>query len=227
MAFDRETGESVTGGLKSYRHAVVSYHLHPEDKFLGGDYLDRGFTERRHVVSTATEYVGKEANRWKEQFYLGEDEQAQVEYGTDPASVERMRGTALRAVQTSGQRGVAKAAGLSLRDVGALVRTGTATAEAIGKVCRAGAVEQLRRDDQERQRMEDDVIARAKAVCRRVSIRRLAALTGADSANLRRALNGTRRMVVKRSSSSTMSLIARAGWSSSMNSRIVKDAISA
>jgi hypothetical protein len=188
MAFDRETGEPVTGGLETYRQALASYHLRPEEKFLGGEYLDRGLTVRRHVVVETIEYIGKEANRWEEQFYLGEDEEAQVEYGTDPASVERMRGTALRTVQTFKQGRVAKAAGLSLRDVGALAKEGKATPEALEKICRAA--EALRREDEDRRRKAEDIIRRVKAVCVGMSVRRFANVVNVDHANLVRVLAG-------------------------------------
>lgn len=101
--------------------------------------MDRCLTARQHRVAEASESIGKEANRWQEQFYLGADEEAQVECGTNPASVERLRGTVLRTVQTFGRRRLAKAVGLSLRDVGAWVRTGAVTAAAIGGACRAAA----------------------------------------------------------------------------------------
>lgn len=42
------------------------------------------------MVVQAIEYIGKKANRWEEQFYLGEDENAQVECGTDPDSGFRL-----------------------------------------------------------------------------------------------------------------------------------------
>jgi hypothetical protein len=32
--------------------------------------------------------IGKEANRWEEQFYLGYDPETQIEYGTDEESAE-------------------------------------------------------------------------------------------------------------------------------------------
>jgi hypothetical protein len=35
--------------LKTYANALSDYHLHPEAKFLNGDYLDRGPTARRHI----------------------------------------------------------------------------------------------------------------------------------------------------------------------------------
>jgi hypothetical protein len=61
---DRVTGESVPSDkLKTYADALCQYHLSSEDKFENGQFLDRGRTERRHVVVTSTSYIGKEANR--------------------------------------------------------------------------------------------------------------------------------------------------------------------
>jgi hypothetical protein len=58
--------------------------LRPEAKFENGDYCDSGPTRRRHVQATQINYIGKEANRWEEQFFLGMDEDAAIEYGADP-----------------------------------------------------------------------------------------------------------------------------------------------
>jgi hypothetical protein len=68
----------------TYAHALAQYHLRPEAKFENGDYLDSGPTRRRHVQATQINYIGKEANRWEEQFFLGMDEDAAIEYGADP-----------------------------------------------------------------------------------------------------------------------------------------------
>ena len=94
--FDRETGEPVDRALpKTYRQALAQYHLHPESKFLGGGYLDRGVTQRRHVVASSVECIGKEANRREEQAYLGQDETAQIVYcqllETSQANLDRLR----------------------------------------------------------------------------------------------------------------------------------------
>jgi hypothetical protein len=62
--FDRVTGRPVRPErLKTYAEALVQYHLSPEHKFANGDHLDRGRTERRHVVATAFVWIGKEANQ--------------------------------------------------------------------------------------------------------------------------------------------------------------------
>ena len=84
-AFDRETGKPIPADkLKTYAQALAQYHLRPEAKFENGDYLDSGPTRRRHVQATQINYIGKEANRWEEQFFLGMDEDAVIEYGADP-----------------------------------------------------------------------------------------------------------------------------------------------
>jgi hypothetical protein len=62
--FDRLTGKPVRPEqLKTYAEALVQYHVSPELKFANGAHLDRGRTERRHVVATEFVWIGKEANR--------------------------------------------------------------------------------------------------------------------------------------------------------------------
>lgn len=81
VCFDRATGQVVhPEQLKSYGRALAQYHLHPETKFLSADYTDRGSTMRRHISATAIVLIGKEANRWEEQFYMGVEPEAQAEY---------------------------------------------------------------------------------------------------------------------------------------------------
>ena len=65
----------------TYAEALAQYHLRPEAKFLNGDFCDRGRTERRHVFATQLVHIGKEANKWEEQHFLGEDDEAEIEYG--------------------------------------------------------------------------------------------------------------------------------------------------
>jgi hypothetical protein len=62
--FDRLTGKPVRPEqLKTYAEVLRQYHISPEHKFANGDFLDRGRTERRHVVATAFVWIGKEANQ--------------------------------------------------------------------------------------------------------------------------------------------------------------------
>jgi hypothetical protein len=115
--FDRVTGKPVLASLlATYCEALCDYHLHPEAKFLNAEPLDQGRTVRQPVRAVGLELIGKEANRWEEQFFLGEDEDAQVIYGQLPASDEfheRLGGF----VRHFGPSRVADAAGLSRRRV--------------------------------------------------------------------------------------------------------------
>lgn len=84
-AFDRETGDPVpTKALRNYAEDLADYHLHPESKFLNGDYFDRGPTCRRHVRMLATKHIGKESNDWERQAILGFDPGAAPDYRVSP-----------------------------------------------------------------------------------------------------------------------------------------------
>lgn len=108
--------------LRSYQEPLAQYRLHPEAKFHNGDYLDSGVTRRRHIIATAVEQIGKEANRWEEQFYLGLDLDAQTEYVTAPYDFDRILGVVRRAGKKFGQRRLAEAADISLSEVSAILR---------------------------------------------------------------------------------------------------------
>jgi hypothetical protein len=137
--FDRQSGEPIEPqALKTYQEALAQYHLHPEAKFHNGDYLDRGVTHRRHIVATAVEHIGKEANRWEEQFYVGLDHEAQTDYGLAPEDAERILDSLRAASERLGQRAVAKTVRMSLRDVSALIQSKRKlTPWMLTKLCRA------------------------------------------------------------------------------------------
>ena len=108
--------------LKTYRQALAQYHLHPEMKFANGDYLDIGWTKRRHIRVVAIERIGKEANRWEEQLYLGNDPEAQIVYGNDERSRERAIAFIRTVADRVGRRVLAEAAGVSVRETAAILR---------------------------------------------------------------------------------------------------------
>lgn len=88
-AYDRKTGQPVSReDLKSIQEALARFPLHPENKFLNGDFTDTGVTERRHVVATAIEHIGKESNRLEEQTHIGFIEDAQIHYGYAPSDLK-------------------------------------------------------------------------------------------------------------------------------------------
>ncbi len=121
--FDRVTGEPVPhDALKTYRQALAQYHLHPEAKFLHGDYVDVGPTRRRHIRVVSIEHIGKEANRWEEQLHLGNDPEAQIVYGSDEHDRERMIAFLRTVADRVGRRALAEAAGVSVRETAATLR---------------------------------------------------------------------------------------------------------
>jgi hypothetical protein len=89
-AFDRERGGAILASwLKSHARSLVRYHLHPETKFEGGEYDQRGPLKRRHVFALAQQSIGKEADNIEENEFIGEDAAA-PHYGvelTDRAAI--------------------------------------------------------------------------------------------------------------------------------------------
>jgi DNA-binding phage protein len=121
--FDRLTGDPIPPHwLKTYAEALADYHLHPEAKFLNGDYLDRGPTVRRHVHVAGVRYIGKEANRWEEQFYLGYDPETQIEYDMGEGGSEVLLARVCEAERTHGQRNLAKTAGVAREQLRAILK---------------------------------------------------------------------------------------------------------
>jgi hypothetical protein len=125
QAFDRLTGEPIERhSLSSYRQALNQYHLHAESKFLNAESTDIGFSQRRHILATGTLYIGKEADKLEEQLYTGLDEEALIDYGPSPEAMDQMASRVRDGIAAHGQRAVARAAGMSLRDVNQASRHG-------------------------------------------------------------------------------------------------------
>jgi hypothetical protein len=73
-AFDRERRSQIpVSWLKSHGRSLVRYHLHPESKFRGGEYDQRGALRRRHVIAFAMQAIGKESDDIEENEFIGED----------------------------------------------------------------------------------------------------------------------------------------------------------
>jgi len=125
------------GALKSYKEVLGTYHLHPETKFANGDYLDRGVTQRRHVYVTVVKNIGKEANEWEAQFYLGIDEDEQIDYGVAPRSANAFLVQLRLAIVATGQRRVARESGVSRRTIERVVKGLPARASIVAKIWRA------------------------------------------------------------------------------------------
>ncbi|MBL8570040.1 MAG: hypothetical protein JNK84_13300 [Phreatobacter sp.] len=121
--FDRVTGQPIAAHrLKTYRRALAQYHLRPEMKFRNGDYVDRGFTKRRHVNVVGIRYIGKEANRLEEQYFMGLQPDAQVDYGLGRDGLDELLTEIREILGKFGQRRVAAELGISRGCVGKLCK---------------------------------------------------------------------------------------------------------
>jgi hypothetical protein len=122
--FDRETGKAIGAGqLKTYSQAVAQHHLHPELKFLNGDYIDQGRTERRRVRVTTLQMIGKEANNWEQQFHMGSSADEQIIYGTEPETVARLRRELPLAVAATGARKLSRSSGVPRAVISRMLKT--------------------------------------------------------------------------------------------------------
>jgi len=191
--FDRDSGKPVpVSMLRTYSQVLAQYHLRPESKFLNADYRDSGTTHRRHVTVHAIINIGKEANRWEEQSYVGAyGPEPELEYGI----VREDQRKALKAVRNAadefGQRALVKAAGISLTHISAVVTGGaTPTKTTLARITRA--VEMLRRDRIEAETKARVILERAKAACEEIGLHKFAARAKIDPGNLSAVLNGKR-----------------------------------
>lgn len=123
-AFDRETGDPVSADrLRTYREVLAQYHLHPEAKFHGGDFLDAGLTTRRHVRPLGPiDNIGKEANRWEEQFYLGANPETQIRYGIGERDLRDYAVRVRELIEPFGVREISREAGVSVGSVSTVKR---------------------------------------------------------------------------------------------------------
>lgn len=84
------------------------------------------------------QYIGKEANRWEEQFYLGYDPETQIEYGTDEESAKLVHVRLCEAAKSYGQRELARTAGVAREQLRAILkREARPRAKTIAKLLRA------------------------------------------------------------------------------------------
>jgi hypothetical protein len=191
-AFDRETGEPVPiAALRTVAEVIGLYHLHPESKFLNGDYLNRGTTRRRHVRVTGVRHIGKEANRWEEQHFLGLDEDAQPDYGVAPDDMEA-RLMVLRATVTAfGMRALARRASLSPKVIKRALRSAVfASPPVIERLSQAAA--ELENEALQRAAVHADLLQWAARQVEAEGLAAFARRVGGDSRNLGKALVGSR-----------------------------------
>jgi DNA-binding phage protein len=123
--FDRNTSKAVPVSiLKTYREAMADYAWRPESKFENAERESTGITQRRRIEAIAIEYIGKEANRLEEQYYLGELPDAQIEYGGHPIGQKQLIACLKQWVEEHGMETLASAAGISRQQLHAILSRG-------------------------------------------------------------------------------------------------------
>ena len=167
--------------------------MHPEDKFHFADYLDQGIVQRRHIEVIAIEHIGKEANRWEEQLYLGENPEAQIEYGVSPEQKERIRGTALNLCRPFGPAKLARQACLSVGDVSDILSGKRNPRVEIW--LKLMHVAQIMETQQYKANQKNKVILEMiREICNQPSTREIAKVSGIEPTNLSHVLNGKRKL---------------------------------
>jgi hypothetical protein len=66
--------------------------------------------------------IGKEADRWEEQFYLGYDPETQIEYGTGEESAQLVHTRICKAAKVYGHRELARTAGVAREQLRAILK---------------------------------------------------------------------------------------------------------
>lgn len=121
-AFDRDTGQPVPyNALQTYREALAQYHLHPESKFIGGGFWDKGTTLRRHIRASGICHIGKEANELDRQQALGADDAARLDYGFTDQSLSYLRRELSKLAESLGKMDASKALRIAPRRLAAIL----------------------------------------------------------------------------------------------------------
>ena len=193
-AFDRITRKPVSiEHLKTYQQALAQYHLHPEDKFLNGDFLDRGMTIRRHVRVTEIEYIGKESNKWEDQYYFGFDPDEEIHYGSKPPTAATLSKAVLAIVDAHGLRVTAQELRISRAKLSKLLENEfagckTAFLQRISRI--VSGVNSRRTQEINR---KSKLLRLAKSEIERYGLAKFAAAIGVDQSNLSKTIDGRRR----------------------------------
>ncbi|MCP9223807.1 hypothetical protein MKP08_13750 [Erythrobacter sp. LQ02-29] len=188
-AFDRASGKPVSAdALQSYVEVVAQYHLHPESKFLGGGFVDRGTTRRRHNRATGIHHIGKEANELDKQQMLGVDSELNPDYGLAADGIKQLKSDLAELSKILGNSGAAKALRLTPRRLRAIqsgdVILNDATVRSLfRRIHTAKPKAELVCADRQR-----ELLCLSQMV-RRLGLRGAARELGVDASNLRRKLS--------------------------------------
>ena len=164
-----------------------------EAKFENGDYFHCGPTHRRHVQATQINYIGKEANRWEEQFFLGMDEDAAIDYGADP-NAAALFDELTNAVGKFSKQQVASRIGISRNSLAQIldIKCQKLSPRISQKIMSAITALNSNWLDQENQNSILLELARAKVA--EIGLLEFARRLQIDASNLSKVLDGTRKL---------------------------------
>lgn len=186
-AFDRNSGASVPiDRLQNYAQSLAQYHLHPENKFLNGNYLDTGSTLRRHVQMTAVANIGKEANDWERQVHLGYDHAAQPVYSYCSDDIVELQNELSRLCNTFSKNKIAKCGVTTEKSITIFINANSKNNETI---CAASKMQKIVHDMRKVEKQNHDRMAILKAQHAKDGLRVTARRLGIDPSNLRRMLS--------------------------------------
>ncbi len=185
---DRVTGEPVgQEWLRTYAETLRGYHRHPETKFLQGEAMDSGQTQRRHVFVEAIEDIGKEADKWDDEEPLTADNEFTVSYGV--STVDRQ--TILTVIQSVSKRRLARAAKVSTRSIPSdESAAGDMSAEEFMRLFDLASA--LATEDRETRVSDQVLIQWISEQVRERGLTATAEMVGYDAANLSKVLAGNR-----------------------------------
>jgi transcriptional regulator with XRE-family HTH domain len=194
QAFDRVTGRPVKASdLEPYTEALFDYPYRSEAKFLNGDTFDTGRTERLYVQTSEVRYIGKEADRWEEEYYLGlRSGELAVDYGGDPVKGGQAFVLLRNAMAAFGLSNVATVTGISRATLSKIERGKAATTHVpLDPVITA--IAELNRGRSVRERECDAERARFQALRLQYGgVRKAARAIGMDPSNFWKRLKGLR-----------------------------------
>lgn len=188
-AFDRITAAPVSiDQLQTYAEALKRYPYKQESKFLNGEAFQRGKTEPRHVIAGEIHYIGKEADRWEEDFLIGLGHEPMTKFGHHPNAAVEVYTEIRMATRIHGAKPVADATGLARSVVdnicsGMFVRT-KVPHEKIQAALQRLIFERLKRERDNRRRIEMwEHTIRAEG-----GVRAAARMLGLDPSNMSKAI---------------------------------------
>lgn len=186
IAFDRNTGLPVpVGKLKTFAQAIRQYHLQPENKFLNGNYLDSGRTQRRHVMPSCVAHIGKEANDLERQATVGFDPEAQPTYGHTPQDIAKLQAEVARLCEVFSAYEIALYGQMKPKR---LVEFIQADVKSRGATTLAKMIEPLARHFLARERKEKSELETLYRLVAELGLRPMAREVSVDPSNLRRKL---------------------------------------